>query len=97
SLHQVRDRQAFTLAWEIAGDVGEIPVPPMLLLPLADNAVKHGPAAGHAGVIVISTERREPCLLLTFENPGLYRGPRAGSDGLPTVEKRLAHAYDGRA
>ena len=97
SLHQIRDRQAFTLTWEIAGDVGEIPVPPMILLPLADNAVKHGPAAGHRGAIVVSAQRSGQQLSIVLENPGPHRGPRPGSAGLPTVERRLTLAYGGGA
>lgn len=30
---------------------------------------------------------------MTLSNPGPYRGPRPGSDGLPTLERRLALAY----
>jgi hypothetical protein len=34
---------------------------------------------------------------VTVENPGGYAGPRPGSDGLPTVERRLRLAYGDRA
>ncbi|WP_257446648.1 hypothetical protein [Archangium lipolyticum] len=36
-------------------------------------------------------------LVFTLENPGASRGPREGSSGLPTVERRLALAYAGGA
>ena len=40
----------------------------------------------------------KPGATLTLDNPGPYHGPRPGSEGLPTVHKRLALAYpDGRA
>jgi LytS/YehU family sensor histidine kinase len=97
SLHEVRDRQAFTLTWEIAAEVRDIPVPPMILLPLADNAVKHGPAAGHRGVIAVSAKRSGGQVSIVLENPGPHRGPRPGSAGLPTVERRLALGYGGGA
>ena len=32
-----------------------------------------------------------------LENPGPYAGPRAGSDGIPTISRRLALAYGGAA
>jgi signal transduction histidine kinase len=97
ALHEVRDRQAFTLAWEFDAALAEIPVPPMLLLPLADNAVKHGPAAGHRGPITVTARRAGDRVEVTLENPGPNRGPRPGSAGLPTVERRLALAYGGAA
>jgi len=97
SLHEVRDRQAFTLRWEVAAGLDDVPVPPMILLPLADNAVKHGPAAGHRGLIQLSAAREGGEVKIVLENPGPHRGPRPGSAGLPTVERRLALAYGGGA
>jgi two-component system sensor histidine kinase AlgZ len=70
-------------------------VPPMILLPLAENAIKHGPASGHRGVVRVAVV--EPAdgkrLLITIENPGPYAGPRKGSEGVPTIERRLELAY----
>jgi two-component system sensor histidine kinase AlgZ len=96
-LHQVRDRGAFSLRWEVADEAGAVPVPPLVLLPLAENAVKHGPAAGHRGEIAVAARLDGAAMVLSIANPGPYRGPRAGSAGLPTVERRLALAYGGAA
>ena len=92
------DREkAFELKWEVAAEVEAIPVPPLLVLPLAENAVKHGPAAGHRGTIALEARLDGQRLRLTLENPGASTGPRAGSSGLPTVQRRLALAYGGKA
>jgi two-component system, LytTR family, sensor histidine kinase AlgZ len=96
ALHQLRDPDLFRVALECDAP-HDTPVPPMLLLPLAENAVKHGPAAGHRGTIVLRVSSSEAGLRVRLENPGPYAGPRAGSHGLPTVEKLLQHAYGGRA
>jgi two-component system sensor histidine kinase AlgZ len=103
-LHLRRDPELFSLdagrsepPRATTDDVGAIRVPPLCLLPLAENAVKHGPARGHRGRIVLGVERRGDRVRITLENPGPYRGPREGSHGLPTLERRLALAYDGRA
>ena len=69
----------------------------MLLVPLAENAVKHGPAAGHSGEVRLWAQEQGGCVQLQLENPGPYRGPREGSDGLPTLHRRLEVAYGGRA
>jgi len=93
SLHAIRDPLAFTVERDIDPSVKDVPIVPLLLLPLAENAVKHGPAAGHRGVIHVRVHAKNGALRVELENPGQYRGPREGSDGLPLVERRLAAAY----
>jgi two-component system sensor histidine kinase AlgZ len=97
ALHLLRDPALFTLAWEVPTPVPNVPVLPMILLPLAENAIKHGPAAGRRGVVRFAVVVRDGRLHVTLENPGAYGGPRAGSEGLPTVERRLQLAYGGAA
>ncbi|HVE85850.1 MAG TPA: histidine kinase [Myxococcales bacterium] len=97
SLHQLRNPAAFTVEWNVPEEVHRTPVPPLLLLPLAENAVKHGPASGHPGPITFSARPEGQTVHFRFENQGPYAGPRAGSDGIPTVERRLALAYGGGA
>jgi len=97
ALHLLRDPGLFELELAVPEGVGQISVPPMLLLPLAENAVKHGPASGHRGRIHLSAERQNGALRIRLENPGPYKGPREGSAGVPTVEKRLSLAYAGQA
>jgi sensor histidine kinase YesM len=96
-LHLLRDPNLFELRRQLPSPLPEAEVPPLVLLPLAENAVKHGPAAGHRGVLVLKVSTEGERLHVMLENPGPYRGPRPGSDGLPTVERRLALAYEGRA
>ena len=96
SLHLLRDPAFFTFV-EPKEPLPRIVVPPLILLPLAENAVKHGPGAGHRGEIRLEVAQEGDTVRLALENPGAYRGPREGSEGLPTVEKRLALAYGGKA
>jgi two-component system, LytTR family, sensor histidine kinase AlgZ len=96
-LHLLRDPQRFTFRVQVPDSLRELPVPPLLLLPLAENAMKHGPSAGHAGEVRLWAEERGSKVQLHLENPGSYRGPREGSDGLPTLRRRLDVAYGGHA
>jgi two-component system, LytTR family, sensor histidine kinase AlgZ len=96
-LHRMRDPDRFAVLRVVDNAALSVPVPPLLLLPLAENAVKHGPAAGHRGEIRIAIQRTREGLSIALSNPGAYKGPRPGSEGLPTVERRLALAYGGRA
>jgi signal transduction histidine kinase len=97
ALHLVRDPKAFSLVWDVAPEVLETPVPPLVLLPLAENAVKHGPAAGRRGEIAVGARMAGEQLTLTIENPGDYAGPRPGGEGVPVVRRRLDLAYGGAA
>ena len=97
SLHQIRDPKMFTLQWDVDEKASSVPVPPMLLFPLVENAIKHGPAKGHRGIVRIFVELRGDRVHVSVENPGAFGGPRDGSHGLPTAEKRIALAYDGGA
>ena len=53
ALHLIRDPELFRLVRKVPERVPELQVPPMILLPLVENAVKHGPAAGHRGELVL--------------------------------------------
>jgi len=96
SLHLLRDPAFFNFV-EPKDALPRCLVPPLLLLPLAENAVKHGPGAGHRGEIRLEISQEGETVRIVLENPGVYRGPRQGSEGLPTIEKRLALAYGGKA
>jgi hypothetical protein len=96
-LHLRRDPDMFALDIKVDPGIEHVHVPPLLLLPLAENAVKHGPARGHRGTIALNARRSDDGVRISIENPGDYRGPRDGSHGLPTLERRLDIAYDGAA
>jgi sensor histidine kinase YesM len=86
-----------------------IPIPPLVLQPLVENAVKHGIAHKQIGgevTIRANTCRRSDRaseLVLTVRDTGagstpvaLEHGRQAGV-GLQNVERRLAHLYGERA
>jgi two-component system sensor histidine kinase AlgZ len=97
-LHRLRDPERVRVTRRLPEPLPDIGIPPMLLLPLAENAVKHGPAAGHAGEIVLAAHTiAGDRLVVSIENPGAYRGRRPGGSGIEIVERRLALAYDDQA
>jgi sensor histidine kinase YesM len=96
ALYATRDAERYR--FEIDVDAGApLELPPLLLLPLVENAIKHGPAAGHDGAVKITIVRDERVLTVTVENPGAFRGRREGGTGLATLERRLALAWGERA
>lgn len=92
-LHTIRSPSAFSLEWNVDERALGAPILPLLLLPLAENAMKHGPNAGFGGTVSFSVSLGANVIDIAVENPGENRGPRAGSTGLPTVMRRLALAY----
>jgi hypothetical protein len=97
ALHHLRDPSWFSVAWSVDEAALDTPVPPLTLLPLAENAVKHGPARGHHGVLALSVARHGDEVVIAIGNPGPFAGPRPGGTGLDVVRKRLALAWGDRA
>jgi two-component system sensor histidine kinase AlgZ len=96
ALHQMRDAGLFTLDLRVQPGADDVQVPPLLLMPLVENAVKHGPAAGHRGVLLLSFAVDARGLVVVVENPGPFKGRRAGGEGIAMVESRLALFTDDR-
>lgn len=96
-LHRVRDPDRFTLHTQGLDALPTVQVPPMIFLPLVENAAKHGPNAGHHGPIELRVLTEGDTLALEVENPGPFAGERPQGEGLSQVRRRLVHAYQGRA
>jgi hypothetical protein len=99
ALHGLRDPERVRLVRRLPSPLPDVSVPPMVLLPLAENAVKHGVGAGHGGEVVLEVDapRADGHLVVRLGNAGAFAGRRPGGLGLELVERRLALAYDGRA
>jgi LytS/YehU family sensor histidine kinase len=93
-MYLLRDPELFVYRRDVPTDLPEVEVPPMILLPVAENAMKHGPSAGNRGDVVLRIAMEGASLAVTIENPGAYKGPREGGSGLPMIRKRLALTYD---
>ncbi len=95
-LHRIRDPERLTVELDI-DDAPALEVPPMILLPLTENAAKHGPGAGHRGVVRLRARTVGDDVELSVDNPGRFEGERDGGEGLALVRRRLEHAYGGEA
>jgi LytS/YehU family sensor histidine kinase len=96
-LHLIRDPELFTLERNVPDPIPDVGVPPMIFLPIVENAVKHGPAKGHRGRLSFTIHGSGETLRVVVENPGRYEGRREGGEGIAMVERRLALAYGERA
>jgi hypothetical protein len=98
ALHRLRDASVLRLARHVPEPLPDVSVPPMVLLPLAENALKHGLGAGHGGDVRLEVERApDGSIVVRLDNAGAFAGRREGGLGLALVERRLALVYEGAA
>ncbi len=95
-LHGVRDPERFAYRWLVPDELPQADLPPLLLLPLAENAVKHGPAAGHDGLLQLEVRQEAGDVLIEISNPGPMGEQRDGGEGLAMVRRRLELAWPSR-
>jgi len=80
--------------------LGGLEFPPMLLITLVENALKHGIEPAGGGHIDIRAQRRHGLLEVAVMDDGAGFGTMAGSGtgvGLANVRRQLAARYQGRA
>jgi len=100
-IEQVRFGERLRFDCELAAEVGAALLPPMLLQPLVENAVKHGIAArSEGGTLSLRALRQGDWLHLQLGNPlATTAAPKelGTGTGLHNVRQRLASLYAGRA
>jgi LytS/YehU family sensor histidine kinase len=99
-VEKVRFGNRLRVEAEIGTSCEECPVPPLLLQPLVENAVKHGIAGlVEGGSIRLSAERSGGDVAITLENGFDAEMPSARSlgIGLSHVRRRLEVRYGGEA
>lgn len=101
ALMQVRMEDRLRTRFDLPETLADVPVPPLLLQPLVENAIKHGlePSVS-GGRIEVRAVREGDSLTLTVRDTGVGLGQRVTrgtSFGLQHVRERLATVYGGAA
>ncbi|RQP25743.1 sensor histidine kinase [Piscinibacter terrae] len=100
-LMKIRMGERLQPVLKLPPELADQPVPPLLLQPLVENAIKHG-LEPHVdgGRLIVSAEREGDMLLLKVRDTGAGLG-KSGADGthfgLKQVRERLATLHDGKA
>lgn len=105
ALEQVRHEERLRLRLDVAPETLHLPVPPMVLQTLVENAIKYGIAARpEGGEITIRSRVADDTLVLTVANPGRLssaatstRAHRSTGVGLRNAEARLQLLFGQRA
>jgi LytS/YehU family sensor histidine kinase len=94
-VEQVRFGKRLAIDTSVSADTADVPVPPLILQPLVENAVRHGIATClDGGRIEIRSKRVGERAVVTIGNPRDVDGARAGLGlGIGIVRKRLGATF----
>jgi Histidine kinase len=97
ALMQVRMEERLRIHFDLPEALADVPVPPLLLQPLVENAIKHGlEPSVTGGRIEVRAAREGDTLILTVRDTGVGLGQhltKGTSFGLQHVRERLATVY----
>ena len=87
---------------DVPAELASLPLPPMLLQPVVENAIKHGlEPKVDGGLVSIGARRQGSELILEVDDNGLgfrtTRPPGSSGLGLANLRERLANMCGGRA
>jgi hypothetical protein len=89
-MEQMRLGDRLRVSWDWPDWADPVLLPPYFLLPLVENAIKHGISPAEAGgEVVIACARDGARILLRVENTGAALGPGRPGVGLGNLEARL--------
>jgi two-component system sensor histidine kinase AlgZ len=100
ALESIRLEERLKVRMAVEPGAAEVPIPPMLLQSLVENAVKHGIAQLPAGgELRVSARLDGDVLVLEVDNPGRLAEPHPGATGLglANARERLRILYGTRA
>ena len=99
-MEQRRLGDRLKIQWEIDGLPGDARIPPLLLQPLAENAVNHGIQPRHeGGTVKLSGACDDEFIVIVISNPLADRDSDRASNqvALKNIHERLYYHYSGRA
>lgn len=99
ALENIRFEERLKVQYDIDPDTLELPVPPLMLQTLVENAIKHGISKMvNGGLVRISSHMRQMQHEITIENTGQILEPSNGQGfGLQSTRQRLSLLFGSRA
>jgi LytS/YehU family sensor histidine kinase len=96
AMESLRFGERLSCTLEVDEALNDVPVPPLLLQPLVENAVRHGMRDSGKGRVLLRAELERECLLVSVDDDG--PGPEASSHrgagtSHDTVRARLSLLY----
>ncbi|MEO6252780.1 MAG: histidine kinase [Ferruginibacter sp.] len=99
ALEQMRFEERLKIEFDIDEDTLQLPVPPMMLQTLVENAIKHGISKQiKGGVVRVIAKFKDNDLELLVQNTGqLSAAPNGDGFGIKSTQDRLNLMYQGKA
>lgn len=99
ALENIRFEERLQVRYDIDPETLILPIPPMMLQTLVENAIKHGISRKVAGgTVSIGSHVRNMQHEITIENTGQIKGERPGNGfGLHSTRQRLSLLFGNRA
>ncbi len=96
AIEQVRFGERLKIEWSLDAAADGARLPPLLLQPLVENAVRHGVEPSASGALLrISTQRRGGAVVIKVSNTvPAGPGPAGAGEALRNVRERLALLHD---
>jgi two-component system LytT family sensor kinase len=96
-ISHLRFGEALSVSFKKRGILKDVQIPPLILLTLVENMIKHGDLGDPAKPAMIKLERKAANLLFITRNRKRTTSPHTKSGlGLKNIEKRLTNFYEGR-
>ncbi len=97
-IERVRFDDSLRVVQEIEGDIYEVPVPPLVLQPLVENAIRHGQGRDGSVDLMIRMTMQEGELAISIADQGSgmpadFRSAKSEGVGLRNVDERLRKTY----
>jgi LytS/YehU family sensor histidine kinase len=99
ALEHIRFEERLKVHYDIDPNTEELPVPPMMLQTLVENAIKHGISKSvEGGILNISSQIKGTQHVITIRNTGQLNGHTDnGGFGLQSTRQRLGLLYKNKA
>lgn len=100
AIEKIRFGKKLQVQMDLDPEANQCLIPPMLLQPLLENAIKHGIRdLVDGGTIVVSTKAKKPWLFIAIENPiDTHGSPAAGTGtGLKNLRARIHSLYSDKS
>lgn len=93
-IHQLRQDHALQVKWKIPNEVKKVRLPPLLLVAIVENALKHGDLSDPVFPLIIEVSLVQSSITLQVQNKVGERVSRPGGLGLTNLTRRLALLYE---
>ncbi len=99
-LFQLKSEHPLSIRFEVEGDIEHCEIEPLLLLPLVENALKHGDlevqTAGYLHILLRKEAKRLVFRVENSFNPDDQQKDEVGGVGLDNIRRRLELNYPGQ-